>query len=61
MLEAQNPANVPRGEIREIQKIDPKTGHKMNIFIGRDHFTKFMMRPGRRVVKFRDLSFNDYK
>src|SRR5262249_52622545 len=60
VVEAFNPANVPRGEIRVIQKLDPKTGHKMNIFIGQDHFTKFMGRPGR-LAKFRPLSIHDYK
>jgi len=28
-------------------------GLKVRHFIGQDHFTKFMMRPGRRVVSFR--------
>ena len=50
VVEAQNPANVPRGEMREIQKIDPKTGHKMNVFIGQDHFTRFMGRAGKRMA-----------
>jgi hypothetical protein len=52
IVEAQNPANVPRGEIREIVKTDTN-GLKTRHFIGQDHFTKFMMRPGRRVQSFR--------
>jgi hypothetical protein len=59
--EYQNPNNVPLGELREITKIHPQSGHKMNIFVGRESFVKAMGRAGRRVVKFRDLSFNDYK
>src|SRR5262245_24707011 len=50
--EAFNPATVPRGEIREVVKIDAN-GQRVRHFIGQDHFTKFMMRPGRRVVSFR--------
>jgi hypothetical protein len=50
--EAFNPATVPRGEIREIVKTDAN-GLKVRHFIGQDHFTKFMMRPGRRVISFR--------
>jgi hypothetical protein len=38
VVEAQNPANVPRGELREIQKTDPNTGNRMNVFYGQDHF-----------------------
>jgi hypothetical protein len=44
---------VPLGEMREVTVIDPKTGHKEVRFYGREHFTKSMGWPGRRVVKFR--------
>jgi len=50
--EASNPATVPKGEIREVVKTDAN-GLKVRHFIGQDHFTKFMMRAGRRVVSFR--------
>ena len=50
--EAFNPLTVPRGEIREVVKTDVN-GLKVRHFIGQDHFTKFMMRPGRRVISFR--------
>src|SRR6516165_5693652 len=50
--EAFNPLTVPKGEIREVVKVDAN-GLKTRCFIGQDHFTKFMMRPGRRVVSFR--------
>ena len=50
--EAFNPMTVPNGEIREVVKVDAN-GLKVRNFIGQDHFTKFMGRPGRRVVSFR--------
>ena len=59
--EANNPAHVPAGELRKIEEIDPYGQVKTINWIGRDCFVKFMGRPGRHVVKFRDLSFNDYK
>ena len=51
--EAFNPLTVPKGEIRELHKIHPQSGHKMNIFIGQESFVKQMGRPGRRVVGFK--------
>ena len=51
-VEAFNPLTVPKGEIREVVKTDVN-GLKVRHFIGQDHFTKFMGRPGRRVVSFR--------
>lgn len=45
-------STVPYGEFRELTKIDPATGYKETLFIGRDHFTRFMGRPGRRVELF---------
>jgi hypothetical protein len=59
--EANNPAHVPAGELRKIEEIDPYGQVKTINWIGQDCFVKQMGRPGRRVVKFRDLSFNDYK
>jgi hypothetical protein len=62
VTEYQNPNNVPPGELREIIKIHPQSGHKMNLFIGREHFVKQMpnYRPGRRVVSFKtDQGFVD--
>ena len=50
--EAVNPNNFEPGEIRMIPKVDPVTGVRSNEFYGRDHFTKFMGRPGRRVTSF---------
>jgi len=34
---------------------------RMIKWVGQESFVKQMGRPGRRVVKFRDLTFNDYK
>jgi hypothetical protein len=58
-VEAFNPMTVPRGEFREIVQTDAN-GLKTRCFIGQDHFTKFMGRPGRRAT-FRPLSIRDYK
>jgi hypothetical protein len=51
VVQANNPANVPRGEIREIKEFD---GTLMSSrFIGQECFVKDMGRPGRRVLGFR--------
>ena len=58
-VEAFNPATVPRGEIREIVRVD-QNGLKVRHFIGQESFVRGMMRPGRRVVSFRtDQGFVD--
>jgi hypothetical protein len=44
---------VPAGEMREVIRIDPRTGHKEIRFYGRRSFVADLGRPGRRVVKFR--------
>jgi hypothetical protein len=49
---ASRPDSVPLGEMREITRIDPKTGHKEIHFIGQRSFTDDFLRPGRRVVSF---------
>jgi hypothetical protein len=51
LVEAKNPAHVPKGQFREIVTtgLDCLKIHK---FIGQDHFTKFMGRPCRRVKSF---------
>ena len=50
--EANNPAHVPPGELRKIERLD-ETGRVRYIdWIGQDSFVKDMMRPGRRVVSF---------
>jgi hypothetical protein len=55
VVEARNPATVPRGEMRQITQTDPN-GMKSNIFIGQESFVKAMGRPGRRVVSFNTSS-----
>jgi hypothetical protein len=52
-VEANNPAHVPLGELRKIEERDPYGQVRLVRFIGQEHFTKQMGRPGRRVVKFR--------
>ena len=44
---------VPAGEMREVVRIDPQTGHKEIRFYGQRSFVADLGRPGRRVVKFR--------
>jgi hypothetical protein len=52
VVQANNPANVPRGELREIKEFD-RTGTLMSSrFIGQESFVKAMTRPGRRVLGF---------
>jgi hypothetical protein len=52
VTEANNPKNVPPGEIRKIERLD-ETGRVRCIdWIGQDSFVKQMMRPGRRVLSF---------
>jgi hypothetical protein len=52
VVQANNPANVPKGEIREIKEYD-RTGALMSSrFIGQESFVKTMGRPGRRVLGF---------
>ena len=66
-VEAFNPANVERGTLRELPKVHPQTGHKMNVFIGQDHFAMLHnfgvnasinfgggARPGRRMSLFNE-------
>jgi hypothetical protein len=50
--EATNPANVPLGELRKVERFD-QLGRVAEInFIGQECFVKQMSRPGRRVVSF---------
>jgi hypothetical protein len=52
-IQARNPMNVPRGEIREIKVRDPATGRiSHHEFIGQDSFVKGLGRPCRRVLSF---------
>jgi hypothetical protein len=59
--EAFNPANVPRGEIRRVDKLDD-TGLLREIhWVGQESFVKdqaYGYRPGRRVVRFTQPSDN---
>jgi hypothetical protein len=50
--EAYNPANVPRGQLREIKEIDEFGALKVIHHIGQECFVKQMGRPGRRVASF---------
>jgi hypothetical protein len=44
---------VPQGQLREIKRVDPKTGHTEIRFYGQRSFVADLGRPGRRVLKFR--------
>jgi hypothetical protein len=50
--EANNPAHVPPGELRKIERLDEYGKVKCVEFVGQESFVKQMTRPGRRVVKF---------
>src|SRR5262245_19805806 len=61
VVEANNPAHLEPGELKKIEEFDEYGKVKTIRWIGQESFVKQMGRPGRRVVKFRDLTFNDYK
>ena len=49
---ADRPDSTAADELREVTRIDPRNGHKVNLFYGRESFVKQFTRPGRRVVSF---------
>ena len=50
--EANNPAHVPPGELKKIERLDEYGKVRCVEFVGQESFVKQMTRPGRRVVKF---------
>jgi hypothetical protein len=50
--EANNPAHVPPGELRKIERLDEYGKVKFIDWVGQESFVKEMMRPGRRVISF---------
>jgi hypothetical protein len=58
VVEANNPAHVPPGELRKIEELDEYGKLKTIKWIGQESFVKAMGRPGR-LAKFRPLSFRD--
>lgn len=50
--EADNPAHVPAGEIRKIERLDETGRVQMIDWIGQQSFVRDMTRPGRRVTQF---------
>jgi hypothetical protein len=52
VAEANNPQNVPAGELRKIERLDEYGKVKTIDFIGQESFVKQMTRPGRRVTSF---------
>ena len=52
VAEANNPQNVPAGELRKIERLDEYGKVKTIDWIGQESFVKQMMRPGRRVTSF---------
>jgi hypothetical protein len=56
MEAAANPTDLGDGELREVQRTDPRTGLKTIVFYGKDSFVKSMGRPARRVASFRTQS-----
>jgi hypothetical protein len=53
VVEANNPAHVPVGEFRKIERLDEFGKVRTIDFIGQEHFVKQMGRPGRRVIGFK--------
>ena len=51
LVEAKNPAHVPKGQFREFVVTGPD-GLKIHKFIGQESFVKGMGRPCRRVTSF---------
>src|SRR6516162_9084631 len=52
VVEANNPAHVPPGELRKIEEFDQYGQVKTIRFVGPESFVRQMMRPGRRVKSF---------
>ena len=52
VVEANNPAHVPPGELRKIEEFDQYGQVKTIRFVGQQSFVREMMRPGRRVKSF---------
>ena len=50
--EANNPAHVPVGELKKIERLDEYGKIRCVEFVGQESFVKQMTSPGRRVVKF---------
>jgi hypothetical protein len=57
---ADRPDSTAAGELREVTRVDPRNGFKVNLFVGRESFVRQLGREGRRVVSFRtDQGFVD--
>jgi hypothetical protein len=52
VVEANNPARVPVGELRKIERMDEYGKVKCIDWVGQESFVRMMTRPGRRVVRF---------
>jgi hypothetical protein len=52
VVEANNPAHVPAGELRKVEELDEFGKLKTIRWIGQESFVKAMGRPGRRVKSF---------
>jgi hypothetical protein len=52
VVEANNPAHVPPGELKKIEELDDYGAVKTIRFVGQQSFVRELMRPGRRVKSF---------
>jgi hypothetical protein len=50
VTEAHNPAHVPPGELRKLERLDEYGKVKTIDFIGQESFVKQMARPGKRMA-----------
>ena len=58
--ELRNNDNVPPGQLRKVERLDPHTGHVCETSWYGESFVKALTRPGRRVTSFRtDQGFFD--
>jgi hypothetical protein len=46
---ANHPTSIPSGELKKVEKIDPRSGQHTTEFYGRDSFIKELSTPGRRI------------
>jgi hypothetical protein len=50
VAEADNPAHVPPGELKKVERLDEFGKVKFIDWVGQENFVKQMMRPGRRTT-----------
>jgi len=49
MSAANHPTDLPVGQLREVNRVDPGTGRRMTVFFGKNTFIAGLNRPARKV------------